>query len=126
MDEWDTDKSNPRLTGAADADGSVMTSTSPLGKRGVSGTWAGINKQERRRVRRERVTSHADTVALMFQYVIHWQDSDRAPEAVLADRFEDEGDEYVFYTSLESGEEQRRAIRMSEVKIVTLEGQEGV
>ncbi|MGD0440758.1 MAG: hypothetical protein ABSB52_09040 [Acidimicrobiales bacterium] len=62
----------------------------------------------------------------MFQYVIHWQDSDRAPEAVLADRFEDEGDEYVFYTSLESGEEQRRAIRMSEVKIVTLEGQEGV
>ncbi len=44
-------------------------------------------------MRRERVTSHADTVALMFQYVIHWQDSDRAPEAVLADRFEDEGDE---------------------------------
>src|ERR1019366_6641633 len=74
----------------------------------------------------ERVTRHADTVAPMFQYVIHWQDSDKAPEAVLADRFEDEGDEYVFYTSLENGEEQRMAIPMGEVEIITLEGQEGV
>jgi hypothetical protein len=31
----------------------------------------------------------------MFQYVIHWQDSDKAPEALLADRFEDEGDEML-------------------------------
>ena len=74
----------------------------------------------------ERVTRHADTVAPMFQYVIHWQDSDKAPEAVLADRFEDEGDEYVFYTRLEDGEEQRTAIPMGEVEIITLEGQEGV
>jgi len=74
----------------------------------------------------ERVTHHPDTVALMFQYVIHWQDSDKAPEALLADRFEDEGDEYVFYTSLENGEEQRTAIPMSEVEIIALEGQEGV
>jgi len=75
---------------------------------------------------KERVTRHADTVAPMFQYVIHWQDSDKAPEAVLADRYEDEGDEYVFYTSLENGEEQRTAVPMGEVEIITLEGQEGV
>jgi len=75
---------------------------------------------------KERVTRHADTVAPMFQYVIHWQDSDKAPEAVLADRYEDEGDEYVFYTRLEDGEEQRTAIPMGEVEIITLEGQEGV
>ena len=62
----------------------------------------------------------------MFQYVIHWQDSAKTPEALLADRFEDEGDEYVFYTSLENGEEQRTAIPMGEVEIITLEGQEGV
>jgi hypothetical protein len=74
----------------------------------------------------ERVTRHGDTVAPMFQYLIHWQDSDRAPEALLADRFEDEGDEYVFYTSLENGEEGRTTIPMSEVEIITLEGQEGV
>lgn len=72
------------------------------------------------------MTCDPDTVALMFQYVIHWQDADKAPEALLADRFEDEGDEYVFYTSLENGEEDRRAIPMSEVEIITLEGQEGV
>ena len=74
----------------------------------------------------ERVTRHADTVAPMFQYVIHWQDSDKAPEALLADRFEDEGDEYALYASLENGEEQRTAIPMGEVAIITLEGQEGV
>ncbi len=68
----------------------------------------------------------SDTVAPMFQYVIHWQDPDKAPEALLADRFEDEGDDYAFYTSLESGEEQRTAIPMSEVQVITLEGQEGV
>jgi hypothetical protein len=62
----------------------------------------------------------------MFQYLIHWTDSDRVPEAVLADRFEDEGDDYVFYTSLEDGEEQRTTVPMSEVEIITLEGQEGV
>ncbi|MGD1012587.1 MAG: hypothetical protein ABR925_08675 [Acidimicrobiales bacterium] len=62
----------------------------------------------------------------MFQYVIHWQDPDREPEALLADRFEDEGDDYVFYKSLDSGEEQRTTIPMSDVEIITLEGQEGV
>ena len=62
----------------------------------------------------------------MFQYLIHWQDQAKTPEPILADRFEDEGDEFVFYTSLESGEEQRTAIPMSEVEIITLEGQEGV
>ncbi len=72
------------------------------------------------------MTRQADTVAPMFQYVIHWHDSDKAPEPMLADRFEDEGDEYVFYTSLENGEEQRTAVPMSEVEIITLEGQEGV
>ena len=62
----------------------------------------------------------------MFQYVIRWQYPDKEPEAFLADRFEDEGDDYVFYTSLESGEEQRTAIPMSVVEIITLEEQEGV
>jgi hypothetical protein len=62
----------------------------------------------------------------MFQYVIHWQDPAKAPATVLADRFEDEGEDFVFYTTSDDGEEQRTAIPMSEVEIVTLAGQLGV
>jgi hypothetical protein len=62
----------------------------------------------------------------MFEYVVHWQDRTRAPESILADRFENEGDDYVFYTTTAEGVEQRRAIPQSEVEIVTLEGQVGV
>ena len=68
----------------------------------------------------------SDTVTPMFQYVIHWQDQSKAPESLLADRFEDEGDDYVFYTNLESGKEQRTVIPMNAVDVITLEGQEGV
>ncbi|MGA3352737.1 MAG: hypothetical protein ABSD85_06055 [Acidimicrobiales bacterium] len=62
----------------------------------------------------------------MFQYLVHWQDRTRPPETVLADRFEDEGDDFVFYTTVAGGVEQRAAIRQSEVEIITLEGQLGV
>lgn len=62
----------------------------------------------------------------MFEYVIHWQDRTRAPESILADRFENEGEDYVFYSTTVGGIEQRRVIPQSEVDIVTLEGQLGV
>ncbi|MGA2528960.1 MAG: hypothetical protein ABSG36_07325 [Acidimicrobiales bacterium] len=62
----------------------------------------------------------------MFQYIIHWQDRTRAPETVLADRFEDEGDNYVFYATVVGGVEQRTVIAQREVEIITLEGQLGV
>ncbi len=49
-----------------------------------------------------------------------------APSVLKTRGAQHEGDEYVFYTSLENGEEQRTAIPMGEVAIITLEGQEGV
>jgi len=70
------------------------------------------------------VTRHADTVAPMFQYVIHGRTRTRHPRRCSPIASRTRGDEYVFYTSLENGEEQRTAIPMGEVEIITLEGQE--
>jgi hypothetical protein len=54
----------------------------------------------------------------MFHYVIRWKDPNRNPVTVLADRYAEEGDEFVFYSMSRDGVEERTTYSQREVDAV--------